>query len=278
MPAGSEALSNACPEVPVSLAARTDSVAGLVTMGAPNQGAPIVDAHLAIEAYVALLSVGYATVVNDLADENGCFPDPETDPICQYVPVALNDMAFGTPLALTALNIGLGYASTAWLDLADLSPSSFTIFSLETGASLERAAKRGYIEFDDADEAAGPFRLIAGQSVADGEMTLLNAYGLYMAFDGLQIELGDDASTDPGYVYHQDAGETLEDMGAVLDGFAYLWNQWVAGGSGNDGLIPTSSQPLPNAAFISVQFGPSHPEETSQSSTVISLLNNMTGR
>ena len=255
------------------LAARSDSVAGLVTMGTPNQGMPLVDAHFEIEGYVALLSVDYATVFNDLADEDDCFPDE--DSICQYVPDALNAMAIGAPLGLTALNIGLEYASTAWQDLGDMSPSSSVILGLEAQPGLERVGKRGYIQFDDADESAGPFRLIHDESDANGEMTVLNAYGLEMAFDGVSIEIGDDASTDPGYIYHQEAGETLEDMGAILDGFAYIWNQWVAGGFGNDGLIPWSSQPLPNASFSAQVIGFSHTEETSQGGTLATLLDRM---
>ncbi len=245
-------------------------------MGTPNQGLPLVDATVSINEYIALLSDGYFVVGGDLADEDACNPD--MDNICAYVADATSIMSTVVDLGLIGFEVGLDYAANSWPVWADVSPNSSTILGLEANPGLELASQRGYLQFDDLDEDAGPFRLLYDESDANAVATVVNAYGLELAYDGVNIALLDDPTNDPGYIAHQEAGETLEAMGATLDNFAYTWNQWVAGGFGNDGLVPWSSQPLPNASFSAIALGLAHTEETSDSTDIVALLNQMTGR
>ena len=264
------------------LTTRTDSVLGVLTIGSPHDGAPLVTAAASIEVYLALLDVDFYIAWDGLQDEADC--DPIDDPICNWVPAALDYLAPGTTLGMVALGLGDAYASWRYTDLAQLAPGSAAIDTLEVSYAHEKAAIRSSITVDDGDEDAGPFRLVyppypAASPNADDYAAALFYYGINMAYDGLAIEVLDDYDTDYNYLEHQEAGFALEEAGAFIGDFSYYWNYWVSGGWPNDGVVPTPNQTMPNSTYtFAITSGVSHTEETIQYLVITGRLNQMTGR
>jgi pimeloyl-ACP methyl ester carboxylesterase len=259
------------------LATRTDTVAGVLTIGSPHQGAPIVDAYPSIVAYLGDIDVDFYIAWDNLQDEVGCDPDPDVDPICAYVPDALYYLSPATTLVMGALTVGELYANTSFHDLADLSPGSGIIASLQDSASLEHVLTRYSIVVDDNDEGAGPFRLTEDFVAADRDAGDLSTWGLYLSLDGLGIETYDDPDTDDNYANHQAAGDALVWAGGFMDDFSDFWNGWVAYGDPNDGAVPTYSQQMPSSTPVPV-YGFAHTEETSAYTIIAIALNAMTHR
>ncbi len=257
------------------LATRSRQVFGIMSIGTPHQGVPIVQAFSAIEGNLALADADFYDAYDNLQDEIGC--NGLDDPICDDVVPGLDYLSAATSLVLAALTVGDEYASWRWSDLADLAPTSTVILdSLETGYGAEQASSRLSIVCDDDDEDAGPFRLIAGATAAEVDAGLLSSYGMVIGFSGVGIELDDDSDTDPNYFAHTEAGFDMEEVGGLMVNFSDLYNGWV-GSYSNDGLVPTYSQQMPNSAKIPIG-NVSHTEETLQAVTIKNGLDNMTGR
>jgi PGAP1-like protein len=258
------------------LAIRSDSVFGILTIGSPHAGTSLADAAGSINSYATTVSIASETARSGLDDEAFC--DPFDDPICNDALDALDQLGFGFTPWQAAFAIGQAYTNTFDPDLAQLSPFSSVIAdTLQTLYAGERAARRFSIQVEDDDEEAGPFRLTAPASVADPEMENMIITGVELALDGLGIATRADPENDPNYLEHEEAGDALSVMGPILDGFPYLWNDWVAHGFANDGAVPYASQVIPNALRNIPLSGFSHTEETSQAFLILSSLDLMRG-
>ena len=256
------------------LASRTTPVAGILTIGSPHAGAPIVNTGPGLQ-----LALGEASLDDELVFEfmpEFCDAHP-TDRECQ-IPDQEVDLALDGLEALQTGAMVWGLVTLDHDDLHDLSPSSDVVGSLEASPGLEQAQNRVAIQVDDEDEASGPFRyLFANSTDADGAASDMEVIGEAIELGGFHIEAAIDENDEDEFD-ELEMAEGMEDMGLFLADFCPIdWNYNIVGSANNDGVVPFENQVMPNSVTLSLA-GVSHAQETGEALTILSALNQITGR
>jgi pimeloyl-ACP methyl ester carboxylesterase len=263
------------------IATRTTAVGGILTIGTPHDGAPIVnssselildEAEIGLDEYLAV--TGLPTYCDNHPGEDAC----EVSPSAVYLAAD----------GLGLLELGGGVAGEWTLshdDIPEMNPGSTTIAGLQSGyASEQSGGRRVSIRVDDEQEEAGPFRFLYGADLGSNYSTEAEDAASDMATIGYLFELwGLNAETviDPdeaGALDEEDMAGAMDDMGFFLQQFCAIdWNYDFVGGGANDGIVPWLNQVMPSSSTVSLLYR-SHAEETNQSSAILGALNSMTGR
>lgn len=245
---------------------RTRPVGGLVTIGTPHQGAPILPHFYAYADF-------HASTPGLLNWVLGAFTMPSSwTSIIYYVSNTLSWMSDFSlwSVANLAATLGIDAAMPVAFDMV---PGSLYLTSLNSGQNLAREARDvpgrvGIVSVAHNFYFAGPARAFAPDQ-AD-----LIAAGLYSSAYGLLFwssYITSQADPSDMTAFHQ--ASTLSALaGHMLEVDPYycrLISSWnVSECLPNDGIVPFTSQEFPNAPNIYIGFdndGPAHTQEKDRS-------------
>lgn len=263
------------------IATRTTPVAGIITIGTPHAGAPIVASGPGFQADLVEVGVDEALTVLNLPDFCDNYPDDE---VCQ-IP--------GQTVAYAVSGLGLfelaGGVWAEWTlnndDMHDMDPGSATIAGLQSGyASEQTGLHRVSIQVDDQQEWTGPFRFLYGADLgstvsqeAQHAASDMATIGLILELYGIHLEARLDPE-DINYFNDEEMAASMEDMGFFLYDFCPIdWNYNIVGSASNDAVVPYQNQAMPGSSTVTL-FDAAHNEETGQSRTIRAELDLMTGR
>lgn len=263
------------------LATVSTGVAGILTIGTPHAGAPIVGSGPGLAVDIAEVTLDEVLAVTNLP--TFCDNHPE-DATCQ-VPGQAVDYAV---LGLGLFELGGGVWAEWTLnndDLHDMNPSSGTIAGLQSGYGSEQTGgRRVSIQVDDQMEWTGPFRFLYGADLgstvsqeAENKASDMATVGLLLELWGIHLEATIDPE-DPDAFNEEEMAAAMDDMGFFLYDFCPIdWNYNIVGSASNDGIVPWTNQVMPGSNTLTLLYK-AHNEETTQGSTILGALNQMTGR
>jgi len=255
------------------LVSRDMPVLGLLTIGSPHAGAPIVDSRnqllvdfAEVELDEALIAFTLPSYCDNHPGDRVC-QDPTLDVELDIAGVGLLE-ATGAIWGIVTLNND---------DLRDLSPNSGVVGLLQQAPGQEQAQQRVSIQVDDEEEWAGPFRVLYGAQQAATAASNMMSIGLILELDGIHIDAAIDPG-DPNAFSEIEMAGAMEDMGFLLYNFCPIdWNYNIVGSGSNDGVVPWGNQVMPSSRTVTL-LNVSHTEETSQASTIRNQLDIMTNR
>ena len=253
------------------LATLSTPVAGILTIGTPHAGAPIVATGPGLQAEFLELDLDEGLVAANMPDFCANYPDDET---CQ-VPGQVVDVATGL-LGLAELGGDvwaqwtLGYA-----DMQDMNPGSGTIAGLQSGYGSEQTGgRRVSIQVDDQEEWTGPFRFLHGADLgstlsqeAENDASDMGTLGLELELWGIHLENAIDPEDD-NFIDEEAMASGMEDMGGLMYDFCPIdWNYNIVGSAANDAIVPYENQAMPGSTTLQLPYR-SHAEETGQANTI----------
>ncbi len=240
------------------LASRSDSVSGIVTIGAPHLGAWIAASEPYVDDFLYEFAISAASV--------GFLGDVEWyDQYYVEAQQALADSWLASNFFSVATAAGYAISRHSNPSAVDLSPGSQLLAGpngLNTAPLLERAGSRlGIVAQLAAGYEGGPLRLLDG---VDDETA--DEYGYYLLLWSFQLEYDAMDLFEIEGFWHQIAVWGLIDLGTMLWNFAPFWTYTVVGGYPNDAAVPSYSQAgMPNQSAIpSLISSVSHTQETKQ--------------
>jgi pimeloyl-ACP methyl ester carboxylesterase len=263
------------------IATRSTPVAGILTIGTPHAGAPIVASGPGLQADFLEIDVDEALVVLNMPDFCDIHPDDE---VCQVPGEAVDYAVVGLGLAELAGDIWAEW-TLSYDDLHDMNPASATIAGLQSGFGSEQTGgRRVSIQVDDEEEWTGPFRFLYGADLgstvsqeAENKASDMATIGLVLELWGIHLEATID-SEDADYFDEEEMAAAMQDMGFFLYDFCPIdWNYNIVGSGSNDGIVPWTSQAMPGSNTVQLLFV-AHNEETSQATTILGVLDHMTNR
>ncbi|HEY4218862.1 MAG TPA: alpha/beta hydrolase [Gemmatimonadaceae bacterium] len=261
------------------IATRTTPVKGILTIGTPHDGAPIVNSSSELILDESEIGLDEYLAVTNLPTFCGNHPDAD---VCEASPRAVDVAA----VVLGLFELGGGVAGEWTLshdDLPEMNPVSTTIAGLQSGyASEQTGGRRVSIRVDDEQEEAGPFRFLSDadfgssySATAENNASEMDTIGYLFELWGFQAETLIDPE-ETGALDEGDMAGSMEDMGFFFQQFCAIdWNYDFVGGGANDGIVPWSNQVMPSSSALTLLYK-SHAEETKQATTILGALNSMT--
>lgn len=263
------------------IATRTTPVAGILTIGTPHAGAPIVGSSSELLLDETEIGLDEYLAVTNL--QNFCDNHPDDD-ACQVPGQAVDYAAAG--LGLFELGGGVAAEWTlSYDDMPEMDPGSLTIAGLQSGyASEQTGGRRVSIQVDDEEEETGPFRVLYGADLgstasqeAENATSDMATIGFLLELWGIHAETVIDPD-EPGALDEGEMAGAMDDMGFFLQQFCPIdWNYDFVGSWANDGIVPWVYQTMPGSTTLSLNYK-AHNEETGQASTILGALNFMTSR
>lgn len=254
---------------------RQRSIHGIVTIGTPHTGAPLVRNRVALGRYY---QQGYARV--------------------QAVALALapqfDEWDFVGHQAMAAAAIAGRLTSSGFWILAattavdhllpvhrDMAPGSAFLTELNSDANLARerlnvAHRVGIVSVHPRSARGGPLRLF-GHTTGDVTSVLIAGSALALDYWGMRILAG--AVLDPANpaAYHRaiDRGMALLNLARWLRDFESAWCSAITATTSrsacepSDVILPLSRQIYPGASQVLLPTGPVHTDETSDSDSAL---------
>jgi hypothetical protein len=236
-------------------------LAGFVTVGTPNQGAPIVDRLLEIGQFNQLL-YNYMGLA---ASAFGVQPN-EWSPVFMFVQAAL---AFGRQMPVAAL---VGLATSLGLDayapvVPQMSPRSYVIGQLNSPFNLlhEASLPRGRIGLVYVARNFDRFGMARALDPDNADRHYLELWGSIYSLETAAAYL---STVHGGNPIALGIAGALFRAAALLRAVDATWCLAVTGDAAcsvpNDGILPAASQVLPGAPNVLI-VGPAHIQETRMS-------------
>lgn len=249
--------------------AKGRSIDGIVTLGTPHWGAPVINHSWSLIAYYMDMSAAAFNVIHVLGTAVWDISDKWYWVFDDIAQALRNSSGFANdPFWLVYLNL----LRTATVPVSeDAYAFSPYIGDLNSTTHLNREAtsipgRVGIVNTAQNFLVGGPFRILAPESADTiGLVITITYYAL--TFTALAVDIFD--PLDPK---GHDISNALLDLAFYVDNFEWTWCYSVSSPlpwifrdcRANDGLIPAWSQEYPGAVLLR-QVGPAHTRETRQS-------------
>jgi hypothetical protein len=265
------------------LASQTNAVKGTITIGTPNNGAPIASPSAAsnLDAWASTIYAGDEAIYYGFADVRGNSS--------HYLYSLVNTLdawefsSIGSFLGWLYDAFGLIDFYTPPVNFADMTPpgwsgSSGFISSLNSNIGSEGATYKVAIRMElDGGYYGGPHRLYLSAYNADLLGTAMIGYGYYLWYTGFAI-WGALDPYDPYYYDHESGAYGAMSMGTEIAAHADLWHYYLVGGVPNDGIVPLDRQSVSGQEVASTS-GYTHLQETNSGNAIVrTWLNTLRSR
>jgi hypothetical protein len=243
-------------------------VSGVITIGTPHNGTGIATSFGSVTTKAGITAADYGTahMLLDGFLQHASYEDPVYD----FAAPGLGEMNVSYWLWLAAVGAAntLGYVAAP--SLADLSfSSSWRNYLNASESSFPLPHKLSIMCSLGGGYNGGPLALTYSAPAADNMGSNLQVNAALAAINGLGLILNHDNTSDLSMFDATIAGGALQQYGYELGTFADWWTYTVVGDYPHDGVVPWTSQRIPdNLTEIAGCTGP-HTNETTSGVPII---------
>ncbi len=244
--------------------ARSRAFRGVVTMGSPNSGAPLVNSAPYVVAYGGILLSNVFYLSDMIYTRYG--------PDWRWLGAVLDGAmmlgaSLGNDLEYNVL-VSLGIAGGTVL--GEMLPGS-TFLTALSSAALQTPSKIAIGITATNYYYAGPWRAFMSLSAADNIAAGIGAAAGTLIAYAQQLTMESDPGNFDDYMARQALSNQMNYVVALLFGIDRNWCQWVSGGNAcqpSDDVVPLLSQGYPGATQFNF-FGPGHTQEIGASESTV---------